>query len=381
MKILAIETSCDESAIALLECTGDITNPSFTVLSSLVLSQAHKHAEFGGVYPNLAKREHSNNLIPILTQVLTDAGLAVAPENKKTLSLEKLSEILEREPELHKQLHDFLPTIKIPEIDAIAVTQGPGLEPALWVGINLARALSHVWNIPIIPTNHMEGHIVSVLVDPPTEAIQFPAIGLLVSGGHTQIIHIKNLGDYTIVGETRDDAIGEAFDKVARMLGLAYPGGPEIGRLAAVARQHGHTPPFTLPRPMLNSDDLDFSYSGLKTAVLYALRDQEQTDEFKQSVAREFEDAAFDVVLTKTRKALEQFDATDLIVGGGVIASKELRRRLNDELPEISIHLPDMKLTGDNAVMIGAAAYIQYLRTETEEHSLDVRAHGNLRLE
>lgn len=391
MKILAIETSCDETAVAVLECTGGIDAPRFDVLGNLVLSQADKHAEFGGVYPNLAKREHSENLVPILTQVLKDAQLEV-PAGSPTPLPDNLAEVLEREPELFTHLQEYIPHIAKPNIDAIAVTNGPGLEPALWVGVNFARALSAIWDIPIIPTNHMEGHIVSVLIDQdrnnvgsPTlvddnpSTIQFPALALLVSGGHTQLVKINTWGSYEIIGETRDDAIGEAFDKVARMLDLPYPGGPQIGRLAAEARAAGLESDIKLPRPMVDTDDFDFSYSGLKTAALYAIRDNgTPTDDFKKKMSREFEDAAFDCVIVKTTKALDALGMRDVIVGGGVIASAELRRRLA-EISGAHVHLPDMGFTGDNAVMIGAAGYINHL-TNTIAPSDALRADGNLRL-
>lgn len=383
MKILAIETSCDESAIAVLDCSGTIDAPRFDVLASLVLSQANKHAEFGGVYPNLAKREHAQNLVPILEQVLKDAGLFTKAQSEiSNDTRDELKEILEREPELFEQLWKFLQIITRPDIDAIAVTNGPGLEPALWVGVNLARALAAIWNIPVIPTNHMEGHIISVLVEHDhvsnSKEINFPALALLVSGGHTQLVRVNAWGNYEIIGETRDDAIGEAFDKVARMLGLPYPGGPAISKYAQLAREANDEAQIKLPRPMIDSDDLDFSYSGLKTAVLYAVRENELTEELVRTIAREFEDAAFDCIIAKTRKALDMLSVSDVIVGGGVIASSELRRRLA-AIEGATIHLPDMSLTGDNAVMIGAAAYINHI-IGTSPADTDLRANGNLRL-
>src|SRR3989344_915417 len=221
--ILGIETSCDETALALID--------GKKILANITLSQAKIHAQYGGVFPMLAKREHAKNLLPIFKKILETAGLSKPNQSKipaKNHSdiLEKIRMILEREPELLEQFLEFAPTIEKPPIDAIAVTKGPGLEPALWVGINFAKALATIWNIPIIPINHMEGHIVSALLCQNESSkfqvpnFRFPAIALLISGGHTELVLMKDWFDYEIIGATKDDAVGEAFDKVARILGL-----------------------------------------------------------------------------------------------------------------------------------------------------------------
>ena len=246
MIILAIETSCDETSIAILEASGGLKSPSFKILSNTVLSQIKTHAKWGGVVPALAKREHSKNLVTILNKSLMQAGflklnLKSQISNLDSNTKNKLQKILKREPELLEQFLKFISTIKIPKIDAIAVTVGPGLEPALWVGINFAKVLSLIWDKPIIAVNHMEGHIVASLLATKSnlkskisKPMEFPAMALLVSGGHTELVLVKKWGDYKIIGETRDDAAGECFDKTARMLGLPYPGGPEIAAKAAI---------------------------------------------------------------------------------------------------------------------------------------------------
>ena len=391
MKVLAIETSCDETAVALLECDGGIANPTFNVFGDTVLSQAMKHAEFGGVYPNLAKREHSKNLVPVLTKTLKEAN--ELHEGSTEVQKEKLETLLEREPELLKQLLIFLSKHSAPEIDAIAVTQGPGLEPALWVGLNFAKALSLVWYKPLVPINHMEGHVMSVLVktDIPNDknqisnvTIDFPALALLVSGGHTEIVLAKDWLQYEIIGQTRDDAVGEAFDKVARILDLGYPGGPEISKQAAIAREKKLQSDIAFPRPMKDSGDYDFSFSGLKTAVLYKVKELGNLDEqTKQVIAREFEDAAVDIVVYKTKKALEEHAVKTLIAGGGVIANTTLRNALSELVegyPDTQLLIPDMSLTGDNAVMIGIAGYFRALKNEYAKSPKNVLAQGNLKL-
>lgn len=371
MRILAIETSCDETAVSVLECSGTTTDLAFNVLGTGLYSQAKKHAEFGGVYPNLAKREHQKNLIPMLQIALKESGLSTkhqALSAKKTFNIKTVEEILQREDTLLTDLKQFLEENQnIPDIDAIAVTQGPGLEPALWVGLNFAKALSYVWNIPLIPVNHMEGHVLSVLHEREHNAVDFPAIALLISGGHTELVLVEDWLTYERIGETRDDAVGEAFDKVARLLDLPYPGGPEISRLAKEARENPDTTFATkLPRPMIGTDDYDFSFSGLKTAVLYEVKKQETlSDAYKREIAREFEDAATDVLAAKTKRALEDHGAQTLIVGGGVIANTYIREALSKVAHDVGtkIFLPSRELSTDNAVMIGIAGFLNYIKT------------------
>jgi len=416
MKILAIETSCDETSVAIIEAKGGLKNPSFEILSNVVLSQVKLHAHWGGVVPMMAKREHQANLIPVLKKALEKSGLPIfnppagragfqfstrLPDGqvfKQKSKLRKIQKILEREPELLEQFLKFIPTIKTPKIDAIAVTVGPGLEPALWVGINFAKALAFVWDKPIVAVNHMEGHITAVLLQnggisnfqfPISKQIQFPALALLVSGGHTELVLIKKWGDYKIIGETRDDAAGECFDKTARMLELPYPGGPQIAkqaenfkkypltfRMGGWARREMEKETFNikLPRPMIDSKDYDFSFSGLKTAVLYMLRDMKERHinigDFTPMICNEIQQAIVDVLISKTIKAAGEFNAQSIILGGGVAANKELRAQMKKAVgmsrrdldigncQTVVLYLPSAKLTTDNAAMIGAAGYL-----------------------
>ncbi len=402
MKILSIETSCDETAISIIEASGGYENATFKVRGDALYSQASKHAVFGGVYPTLAKREHASNLVPILDSALRDAKIQIPDENKLSKEqIEFLKELLTREEELFNSLIKYIQQTKKPELDAIAVTQGPGLEPALWVGINFARALSYVWDLPIIPVNHLEGHIVASAVKSTDEKhrnfivsdIQFPVLGLIISGGHTEFVHSKQWGDYTVIGQTRDDSIGEAFDKVARILGLPYPGGPEISKLAKQGRSMLTTRPAEkmkgikkLPRPMQNSGDLDFSFSGLKTAVLYQVQDiGELTKTQKIMLATEFEEAVTDVILKKTKQALEEHPSKTFALGGGVSANSYIRKKLKTffekENDDCSLRLPADGLSTDNAIMIGMAGYFAHLRNEkTLQGKDDMKANGNMKL-
>ncbi|MFA5773347.1 MAG: tRNA (adenosine(37)-N6)-threonylcarbamoyltransferase complex transferase subunit TsaD [Candidatus Paceibacterota bacterium] len=397
MKILAIETSCDETGISILEVKkpasrqgGSGKKDIFKILANNIHSQVEIHAQYGGVFPALAKREHIKNL-PILFE--------------KTIKQAK---------------------IKIEQIDAIAVTYGPGLEPALWTGIVFAKELSKKYNIPIVKVNHMEGHIFSIFpkkrktftID--SDKKIFPMLSLLVSGGHTELILVKNWHKYKKIGQTRDDAVGEAFDKVARMLGLPYPGGPEVSKLAEIEREKiplsrgglksrgGCIPPppsgtpqeenLQLPRPMIYSKDYDFSFSGLKTAVLYLIRDlkKEHSDilenvGIKQKIAKEFEDAVVETLVYKTIKAIKEYKIKTLIVGGGVSANKYLQEIMNKEVKNLNfssrttkiltkVHFPSKSLTGDNALMIAIAGYFQYKNKKGVKNLNSIKAKGNLSL-
>lgn len=409
MLILGIETSCDETAVCIVSATGDIASPSFSVLGNALNSQIKIHEQYGGVFPALAKREHSKNIVPLFIETLKQAKLFLKTETH--ISPEKigtLKTLLDREPELFTHLKEHIFQIEKPAIDAIAVTVGPGLEPALWVGINFARALSLLWDIPIIPVNHMEGHIVSVLVNrneivddqfskilnsnsetkdhklsTNNSPILFPALALLISGGHTELILIETWGKYANIGQTRDDAVGEAFDKVARMLGLPYPGGPAISALAEKAR-NSEVKNYPLPRPMLHTKDFDFSFSGLKTAVLYLTQELKVlTEKDKEAIAREFEDAVTEVLVTKTKKALEHYGAQTLIIGGGVIANTHIRKAFESlvvEYPHVELFFPTLALSTDNAVMIACAGYMQHLTKTPHTHATPLIAKGNLSL-
>jgi len=347
MKILAIETSCDETAIALVEATGEIKHPHFKIFKNLVVSQIEIHRPFGGVVPNLAKREHTKNL-PIL--------------------------------------YNKLQTKKL-KADLIAVTVGPGLEPALWTGINFAKNLytdlhgsEHGFTrIKLVGANHLSGHLYSFLLS--QKKINkdiFPAIALVISGGHTIILLMKDLAHYKKLGETRDDAVGECFDKVARLLKLPYPGGPEIEKLAKL----GNPKAIDFPRPMLNQKNYDFSFSGLKTSVLYFLRDKENATCKKVDVAASFQAAAFDVLIKKTLRAVEEFGAKSVMISGGVAANVSLRNAFRSALKRETWNLklrPKLfvtKFPTDNAAMIAAGAYIDFLNKKKYK----MVANGNLSL-
>jgi N6-L-threonylcarbamoyladenine synthase len=396
MKILSIETSCDETAVSIIEAAGGFKKASFKVLGNALISQIDIHKEYGGVFPSLAKREHSKNLTPLLEEVLKKSKLLKKGKKEKYFesgTIKKISKMLEREPELLKAFLEYIPTIEKPKIDAIAVTQGPGLEPALWVGVNFAKVLSMIWDKPLIPVNHMEGHVIASLLDKksfsgksPLHPLAFPALTLLISGGHTQLVLIKDWLKYEIIGETRDDAVGEAFDKVARMLELPYPGGPQISRLAEQARlpnaQVRSTSAFTFPRPMITSPDFDFSFSGLKTSVLYTIKKiPALTPEIKMAIAEEFENAATEVLLSKTEKALKANKIKTLILGGGVVANTHIRssfEKMIKNYTETALYFPHLSLSTDNAVMIALAGYFNYLKKPN--FSKGFKAEGNLRL-
>ncbi len=364
MRILAIETSCDETAIAIIDVEGTFPTCRFRVLANQTLTQIEMHKEYGGVFPMVAKREHARTLVPLLKVALKEAGLYRESSRHVIESplRTEFQHMLEREPELFAQFIDVVPSIDPPAIDMIAVTSGPGLEPALWVGINFAKALSLVWKVPVMPINHMEGHMLVPLLESGAEGVmtmketELPLLGLLVSGGHTEIILMKEWGTYELLGETKDDAVGEAFDKVARILGLPYPGGPEIARCA----REGTPNAYTLPRPMLTAKNYDFSFSGLKTAVLYLARDLgELTNEIKNNIAREFEEASVEVLTTKTIRAVQEFGARTIVVGGGVSANTRLREtltaRMHHEDSAVKVLFPPPALSTDNALMIAIA--------------------------
>ncbi len=389
MILLSIETSCDETAISIIKAEGDFPNATYTILGNALFSQIDAHKEFGGVFPAVAKREHIATILPMLEKALKESGLAPAPA--KALSPDAESEIytlLYREEDLAPNVLAFNQAWGNPGIDAIAVTSGPGLEPALWVGINFAKALSALWQIPVVPVDHMEGHILaSVFKENTIAAIQFPALALLVSGGHTELILMEKWGHYTKVGQTRDDAVGEAFDKVARLIGLPYPGGPEIGRLAAQARAE-ELPPYTkLPQPMLHSGDLDFSFSGLKTAVRYAVEGKTLTDGEKMALARDFEDAAVGVLVTKSMSAIKKYDALSFILGGGVSANHFLRAAISafhapETLHSVDVYLPDPSLSTDNSIMIGLAGHARIAESLSPEvFTATIKADGNRSLD
>jgi len=381
MRILAIETSCDETGICIIEANGDFGRDfRFTVLGNALLSQT-VHAPYGGVFPNLARREHEKNLVPQMIAALHDAGLLKGG----AVDFAAGEQILSREEELRSQLGAFLATHAKPDIDCIAVTHGPGLEPALWVGVNFARALAAAWQLPIVPVNHMEGHIVlSMMEGSGLAKFKFPLLSLLISGGHTELVLSKEWGQYELIGQTRDDAVGEAFDKVARLLDLPYPGGPEISKLATEAREKNLPRTIQLPRPMIDTDDYDFSFSGLKTAVRRLVESQQPLSEtMKMEIAREFEDTAADVLIAKTMRAIEEYGAEAILIGGGVSANDHIRNRLASSIKDYGygtkLLVPPSQLATDNALMIALAGYFRALKKEFAEPET-IRANGNLRL-
>ena len=362
MKILAIDTSCDDTCIALANCK------PFEIVSNTISSQIKLHQEYGGVYPSLARREHQKNLVPVLRETLKKANLLEKQGND--INKKDLKRILIREQVLFDNLKEFLSSYKKPDIDAIAVTVGPGLDPTLWTGINFTKAISKIWNIPIIAVNHIEAHLLSVLLE--NKKQKFPVIGLIVSGGHTQLVLVENIKKYKVLGETRDDAAGEAFDKIARIIGLPYPGGPAISKEAKKSKKQL----ITLPRPMIYTKDYDFSFSGLKTAALYAAKNNKITKDFRQSMAKEAQQAIIDVLIKKTIKAAKDYKVKTIFIGGGVAANQELRKQFKQESNKnnIKFMVAQPKFCTDNAAMIALTACLN------KNYKKRISANPNLRL-
>lgn len=356
MIILAIDTSCDDTSISILNIKKQKSKIDFEILANLVSSQVKIHQKYGGVYPTLAKREHQKNLPLVLKKALKEAGL-----NQKA-----------------------------PEIDIIAVTVGPGLDPCLWTGVNFAKDLVKQWKLPIIPINHIESHILVNFMGQEfkgsTTDNPFPAICLIVSGGHTQLVLMKEIGKYKIIGETRDDAAGECFDKTARILSLPYPGGPEIAQQAAQSIINNQLSMINLPRPMLHSKDYDFSFSGLKTAVLYDYRKRTKkvrgSKKYVREMAKEIQQAIIDVLIKKTIKAARAYKAKTIILGGGVTANDELRKQFTCKLQVATCNLnflvPPKDLCTDNAVMTGITAYFHL---KDKKPWRQIKAAANLRIQ
>ncbi|GAE37267.1 tRNA (adenosine(37)-N6)-threonylcarbamoyltransferase complex transferase subunit TsaD [Halalkalibacter akibai] len=310
--ILAIETSCDETSAAIIE-------NGKTIRSNIVSSQIESHKRFGGVVPEIASRHHVEQITLIIEQAMEEA--------KVTFS----------------------------DLDAVAVTEGPGLVGALLIGVNAAKAIAFAHDIPLIGVHHIAGHIyANQLVQP----LSFPLLALVVSGGHTEIVYMSEDGSFEIIGETRDDAVGEAYDKVARTLGLPYPGGPHIDRLAKEGNES-----ISLPRAWLEPDSFDFSFSGLKSAVINTLHNVKQRgEEVKiEDVAASFQASVIEVLVEKTKRAVNQYEVKQLLLAGGVAANRGLREALEKEFGSSTVELliPPLSLCTDNAAMIGAAASIQ----------------------
>ena len=381
MKILAIETSCDETGVCMLEIDGpEDSSVDVSVIANKLASQTEDHQKHGGVFPTLAKRLHARNLPPlcynVFKNVKTNPSKQTAESDRK-----QITRWLSRHPECADKLIDLIEECGTPDVDAIAVTVGPGLAPALWVGCNVARSIGLVAGVPIVPVNHMAGHFFSALA-PSTEDNHFtladpdyPRTALLVSGGHTELIKQSTPHSLQKLGQTRDDAAGEAFDKIGRLLGLPYPAGPQISKLAKQAREQIRNSKleirnlFNLPRPMINSDNLDFSFAGLKTAARKQIEAAEpMSDKQKQAFAYELETTIVDVLTAKTKKALKQTEARSLLAGGGVVANPHLREQLEKTASENScnLHICPHDLATDNAVMIGIAGWYAATDDDTE---------------
>ncbi len=320
---LGIESSCDETGIALYEMGRGL-------LAHTLHTQVAMHSEYGGVVPELASRDHVRRIIPLVRQVMRETGVTLA------------------------------------QINAIAYTQGPGLGGALLVGASVANALAYALDIPCIGIHHLEGHLLSPLLSDP--APEFPFVALLVSGGHTQLMRVDGIGQYTLLGETLDDAAGEAFDKSAKLLGLGYPGGPELAKLAA----QGRPGLYKLPRPMLHSGDLEFSFSGLKTAVLTLVRQSNNDEQTRADIAHAVQEAIVDVLANKARAALAQTGLDQLVVAGGVGANQLLRARLTESIGKRGgkVFYPDLQFCTDNGAMI---AFAGALRLAQQQGKKDYR--------
>ena len=329
MYILGIESSCDESAASILKASGQKTE----ILSNVISSQIDIHAQYGGVIPEIAAREHVLNILPTIEEALRQAKISAK------------------------------------DIKAIAVTQGPGLLSSLIAGVETAKSLSLAWDKPIIPVHHIIGHIYANFINTGKQP-QFPLLALVVSGGHSNIIYMSDHYQFEIIGETRDDAAGEAYDKAAKMMGLSYPGGPIIAKYAEEFRQSGQISTIELPRPMMYSPDFNFSFSGLKTALLYQLQKDKNWKNRISEYCFAFEQAVIDTLIHKIIKAANKYPVKSILLAGGVSANKALRlqlkTRINEKLPNIKLSLPNLSYTTDNAAMIASAGYFNYYKNKNK---------------
>jgi N6-L-threonylcarbamoyladenine synthase len=326
MRILGLETSCDETAAAVYDGHAGL-------LAHEVYSQVDLHAAYGGVVPELASRDHLRKLLPLLRKVLDAAAGPGA-------------------------------------IEGVAYTSGPGLVGALLVGAAVARSLAYAWRVPCVGVHHMEGHLLAPLLEP--DPPEFPFVALLVSGGHTLLARVEGVGRYEVLGSSLDDAAGEAFDKTAKLLGLGYPGGPQLAALA----ERGRPDVFRFPRPLTERPGLDFSFSGLKTAVVVALRDRELNDEVRADAARAFEEAVVDTLVLKCRRAIEATDTRTLVVAGGVGANRRLRARVRamGEQAGVRVVYPRVEFCTDNAAMIALLGHLRLAAGERDGLALRARA-------
>lgn len=331
MRVLGIETSCDDTGVALYDSEKGL-------LSHLRYSQIGLHLEYGGVVPELASRDHIRKTLPLVRQVLSDADTDAR------------------------------------QIDGLAFTAGPGLAGALLVGAAIGRSLAHAWKIPAIGVHHMEGHLLSPMLEPTRP--EFPFLALLVSGGHTLLARVDGIGAYHILGESLDDAAGEAFDKAAKLLDLGYPGGPAIERAA----KHGQPGRISFPRPMLDRPGLDFSFSGLKTACALAVGAQPLDAARAADIAAEFQQAVVDTLAVKTERAVAQTDLTQVVVAGGVSANRLLRERLRDLETRCGIrcYFPRLELCTDNGAMIAYAGYLRLRAGQQEDRAFEARPRWRL---
>ncbi len=327
MRILAIESSCDESAAAILDTAGGL-------LAHEIFSQIELHRVFGGVVPELASRDHVRRLLPLVRSVMAEAKTKPA------------------------------------DLHGVAYTAGPGLIGALLTGASLARSLAYAWKVPALGVHHLEGHLLAPLLEP--EPPPFPHVALLVSGGHTMLIEVREIGSYRLLGETRDDAAGEAFDKTAKLLGLPYPGGPELARLA----ERGKPGAFNFPRPMLDRPGLEFSFSGLKTAVVHALRGREMTDAMRADVAEGVQLSIVETLTVKALRALEETGLDTLVVSGGVSANRSLRARLAEAARRqgARVYYPRIEFCTDNAAMIAVAGLARLQAGQHDGLAIQARA-------
>jgi N6-L-threonylcarbamoyladenine synthase len=326
MLILAIESSCDDTAVAVYDSANGL-------LSHSQNSQIDLHKAFGGVVPELASRDHSAKIIPLIKQAMKQAG--------KTFS----------------------------DLEGVAYTCGPGLVGALLVGTAVGRSLAYSLDIPAIGVHHMEGHLLAPMLE--SNKPDFPFLALLVSGGHTLLVMVQDFGDYEVLGKTLDDAVGEAFDKTAKLMGLGYPGGPVLSKLA----KQGNTDAYTFPKPMTNRPGLDFSFSGLKTFAMNTWNNSDKTEQAKADIALAFERAVVDTMRIKCRRALKQTGATRLVVGGGVSANERLRSGLSDLMSELNgdVYYSSLEFCTDNAAMIAYAGCQRLLAKQSDDLAAVVR--------
>lgn len=330
MYILAIETSCDETAASVALGKDN----KLKIISNVVASQINIHKKYGGVIPEIAAREHVLKIIPVVDEALKKAGISKKDAPKK--------------------------------LSAIAVTIGPGLITSLMVGVETAKSLAYAWRLPLIAVNHIEGHIYSNFIE--QEKIKFPCLILTVSGGHTQLVLLKSHLQFKTIGETRDDAAGEAFDKAAQLLGLGYPGGPLISKQAEKYRSNNQQlSTINLPRPMIDSKNYEFSFSGLKTALLYQVQKDKNYKKRIGEYAFEFQEAVTDVLVTKTIRAATEFKVKTVMLAGGVAANKKLREKLKTEVEKLGLNfsMSKMEYTTDNAAMIASAGYFKLKAKKT----------------